>query len=514
MLALLLALAGQLGGGPLGGVGMPINPLSMTERAAPAVAPTGQCRMYADSTAHVWKQSCNGGAYGAIASLGGGTFTGQVNVLTDADATCDGAAFHVELNGSGVGDVAWCADGTADVYVDRAGNLTAGGALTVTGSTTLNGATVIGDNPADTVTHNAAAVTYPNDTTLTCTNDLDVVCNGGTDGFTVDGTTLVVNCTDNALGVGGSPGGGVGTTPAAVALGLDVWGNVIAGSDNGGRGRSNNTAKNFRLSHPIFYNTEETVVSMAYAGDLGSNILYLGNPYSGYFGITTISFYTSATWANGADVERVTISGAGNLTINATGDLRLADTTGGEYVARQASATTITYTITEAPAAPTVAGSVPTVGTDGVTAWVPPGRATIVICGDQVTVADATPVYYGPNRTLTATASGLTCDLAAAGDVTEATVDEPAFDALAFQVLSLVCRNTADANAAVSYTLRTAAGATTPSVTCSIADNGRDCTTNVGTTTAIASAATLAVAVASTADLGANGFVCTLNVAF
>lgn len=164
-------------------------------------------------------------------------------------------------------------------------------------------------------------------------------------------------------------------------------------------------------------------------------------------------------------------------------------------------------------AAATVNGSSLVATTTGVLSYRPPGRAQITICGDQTTVA-ANTVYYGPNRTLAANATGLTCDLTALGNITEATVDEPAFDALTFQVLSQVCRNTIDANADVSYTLRTAGGATTPSVTCTIADNGRDCTTNVGTTTVIASAATLAIAVASAGDLDANGFVCTLEVAF
>lgn len=140
-----------------------------------------------------------------------------------------------------------------------------------------------------------------------------------------------------------------------------------------------------------------------------------------------------------------------------------------------------------------------------------PGRARISICGDATTVNNNT-VYYGPSQVVAA--GGLmTCNIAAAGSATEATADAPAFDAQAFQVLSMDCHVT-DPGATVSFTLRSAAAATTPSMTCSIADNGNDCFTSAGTTTAIASGATVAIAAASTADMGAAQFVCNLNVAY
>jgi hypothetical protein len=139
------------------------------------------------------------------------------------------------------------------------------------------------------------------------------------------------------------------------------------------------------------------------------------------------------------------------------------------------------------------------------------GRATIKICGDATTVNNNT-VYYGPSQVVAA--GGLqTCNIAAAGSTTEATADAPAFDATAFQVLSMNCYVT-DPGATVNFTLRSAAAATTPSMTCSVADNGNDCHTSAGTTTAIASGATVAIAAASTADMGAAQFVCELNVAY
>jgi hypothetical protein len=139
------------------------------------------------------------------------------------------------------------------------------------------------------------------------------------------------------------------------------------------------------------------------------------------------------------------------------------------------------------------------------------GRATIWICGDATTVNNNT-VYYGPSRTPVSN-GGRTCDKTAAGSATEATADEPAFDATAFQVLSWYCLQP-DAGADLTYTLRSAAAAMTPAQAITIADNGLDGVNKVGTTTAVASGATLAVAVSSTSDVGTAQWACAINVAF
>lgn len=144
-----------------------------------------------------------------------------------------------------------------------------------------------------------------------------------------------------------------------------------------------------------------------------------------------------------------------------------------------------------------------------------PGRGHFVICGEATTINNNT-VYYGPDIDLTADSStGLDCDIDAVGNTTEATADAPAYTNKAVHVLGMTCRNEGDANAAISFTLRTAAGATVPSVTCSIADGERDCVADVQTTTIIAAGATVAVAGASSSNVGDNnGFVCSVDVAF
>jgi hypothetical protein len=144
-----------------------------------------------------------------------------------------------------------------------------------------------------------------------------------------------------------------------------------------------------------------------------------------------------------------------------------------------------------------------------------PGRGFFQICGDATTVNNNT-VYYGPGSTLTANIpGGRSCDITAAGNTTEATADAPVFTNKAFQVLGMTCFNQADQDADITYTLRTAAGATVPSVTCTIADGERDCVADVQTTTAVAAGATVAIAASSTSDIGASkGFNCTVFIAY
>lgn len=114
-----------------------------------------------------------------------------------------------------------------------------------------------------------------------------------------------------------------------------------------------------------------------------------------------------------------------------------------------------------------------------------PGRDWFNICGEATTVNNNT-VYYGPSIVLLASSgNGQTCDINAAGSTTEATADAPIYTNQAVNVLGMTCRNEADANADISYTLRTAAGAT------------------------------VAVAAASTGDIAdGNGFNCKVEVSY
>lgn len=141
------------------------------------------------------------------------------------------------------------------------------------------------------------------------------------------------------------------------------------------------------------------------------------------------------------------------------------------------------------------------------------GIGSFKICGDADTVNNNT-VYYGADLTLAANHQ-LNCDIDATGNTTEATVDIPVFTNKAFDVLGMTCRNEQDANADITYTLRTAEGATVPSVTCTIADGERDCVADIQTTTQIAAGATVSIGASSTSDVGAaNGFICEIHTLF
>lgn len=147
-----------------------------------------------------------------------------------------------------------------------------------------------------------------------------------------------------------------------------------------------------------------------------------------------------------------------------------------------------------------------------------PNRGRFTVCGDATTV-NANTVYYGPSTAIVTSATvGLarTCNTTAAGSTTEATADEPAYVATAFQVIGLDCIN-ADSGVTLTYTTRSAGAATTPSIVASIADNILQGTGTGGpTTTAIASGATFAIAVASASDVTTANvpFVCTVDVAY
>ena len=73
-----------------------------------------------------------------------------------------------------------------------------------------------------------------------------------------------------------------------------------------------------------------------------------------------------------------TISGT-QVDITAQGDLRLQDTTGGQYVGFQAAGTTTTYTVTMPAAVASVAGQALTSTTGGVASWTTVGA----LAGDQ-----------------------------------------------------------------------------------------------------------------------------------
>ena len=147
-----------------------------------------------------------------------------------------------------------------------------------------------------------------------------------------------------------------------------------------------------------------------------------------------------------------------------------------------------------------------------------PGRGSFTVCGDIATV-NANTVYYGPSNAIidSATAGMLTCNTDAAGNTTEATADEPTLTATAIYPLGMVCRTTdiGATGSPLTFTLRSAAAAyMSGTITLDIADNELSDTVAVVGTTAIASGATVAVALTSAGDIGAGAFICEITYAF
>ena len=93
-------------------------------------------------------------------------------------------------------------------------------------------------------------------------------------------------------------------------------------------------------------------------------------------GGTTPAAGTFTTLSGTTSVSGGTITGT-QVDITAQGDLRLQDTTGGQYVAIQAAGTTTTYTLTMPAAVATSTGQALTSSTGGVGSWTDVGDASL-----------------------------------------------------------------------------------------------------------------------------------------
>lgn len=208
----------------------------------------------------------------------------------------------------------------------------------------------------------------------------------------------------------------------------------------------------------------------------------------------------------------------GTVTVSATDDdanaiLALRGGGAGSVVVGNASNTSVTITTDGTGNAELVVPN----GSIGVAELTRPGHWTFQVCGDATTVNNNT-VYYGPTMAITssATVAMRTCDTTAVGNVTEATADEPVLTGTAFGITDMVCTSANPGGAAgLTFTLRSAAAGITPAVACTIVNGAAgSCVANVQSTVDVASAATIAVAVSSTDNVGAVPFICQVNVVF
>lgn len=139
-------------------------------------------------------------------------------------------------------------------------------------------------------------------------------------------------------------------------------------------------------------------------------------------------------------------------------------------------------------------------------------------CGDlpSSTTNYASPITGYPNGVFyTGALTSVNLDYSLAGDgcaaedsTTEATADEVMFADVAAKALGFYCQVSSSGSNGVEFHLRTAAGATTPDVTCTIATGENGCFAATPTTTDIAADATVAISATTTENLSAQDYWC------
>ena len=168
---------------------------------------------------------------------------------------------------------------------------------------------------------------------------------------------------------------------------------VVAGTGLSGGGTSGAVTLNVEAAQTQITSLGTIASLVATTADINAGtfdgIVGGTTPADGSF--TTLSSSGAATLTNvdgiiGANtpaaITGTTITGNTSVTtaqvdITAQGDLRLQDTTGGEYVAFQAAGTTTTYTLTMPAAVATTTGQALTSSTAGVASWTDVGDASL-----------------------------------------------------------------------------------------------------------------------------------------
>ena len=154
------------------------------------------------------------------------------------------------------------------------------------------------------------------------------------------------------LGTLGIASGGTGAITAAAAL-------TALGVGTG----SSPAFVDLTLTDDLLLTSSGAVINFN-SGDMtithGSNILTVAGGTFATAALTTSTIVASAG-ITGTQVD-----------ILAQGDLRLQDSTGGQYIALQAAGTTTTHTLTFPAAVATTAGDMLTSATDGTLSWTTP----------------------------------------------------------------------------------------------------------------------------------------------
>jgi hypothetical protein len=331
--------------------------------------------------------------------VGLGTLAGDSSTITRTTPISSSNSDSAVDFGSGTKEIFCTLPASKAVIKDASGNVSPGGVITGT-TVETTGDTAASDNAAMGYTSaegliltgqgSTNDVTIKNDadadviTIATGATNVDIVGDVTASTLNADGDTAA---SDNAaIGYTSAEGlilTGQGSTNdvtikndadadvitiATGATNVDVVGDLTAGTLNadGDTAAGDNAAIGYTSAEGLILTGQGSTNDVTIKNDADAAVISIP---TGATGVTL-----AGTLGSGAITSTAGISGT-QVDITAQGDLRLQDSTGGEYIAHQAAGTTTTYTLTWPGAVATAAGQALKSTTGGVLSWGTAGTA-------------------------------------------------------------------------------------------------------------------------------------------
>ncbi len=296
--------------------------------------------------------------------------------------------------------------------------------------------------------------------------------------------TLTASGTNTATYIGKDAAGAADTTYDTTGAGAIIVGSadvtsIVVTTDGGSVTLDGSVnAGTSTITSDLFVGVTATTIDAT-----GAALIHIGSA-----DVTTLTLQNNGALVLGATAttDSVAINSAGTVTIEATGAITIGDAS--------ATATTIA---TDGVGDSEVVLPENSIGPDEIAGLL---TMNVELCGE---LDENSTTYMGPhitdhwlevNDSITdGSIGGTLCDGLESG--TEGTADAPLPGLLGYKVLGLFCKidGTLASSETVVFTVRSAAADLTPSVTCSLAEAETSCVGVTGSTTDIASGATIAV---------------------